>query len=89
VVTHHFGDEVYVIPVRENLADMTQIVGLNPTAARIWSWLDQGITPEQVIRNFWSEFDVPVIEIRHEVVQFLNEIHEFFQCDPQPGRLQD
>jgi hypothetical protein len=42
-----------------------------------------------VIRNFWSEFDVPVIEIRHEVVQFLNEIHEFFQCDPQPGRLQD
>jgi len=88
VVTHDFGDEIYVIPVRENLADMTQIMGLNPTAARIWTWLEQGLTPEQVINGMRSDFDAPLIEIRHEVVRFLNEIHEYFECDPQPGRIQ-
>jgi hypothetical protein len=81
VVTHDFGSEVYVIPVRDTLADMTQIMGLNPTAARIWRGLEQGLTPEQLILGIRLECDAPVIEIRHEVVRFLNEIHEYFECD--------
>jgi len=89
VVLHAFGDQVYVIPIREKLADMTSILGLNLTAARIWQSLDQGITPERIIRQFAREYNTPAIEIRHEVVRFLTQVSDYFEHDPQPGRIQD
>jgi hypothetical protein len=89
VVLHPFGDQVYVIPLREKLADMTVILGLNHTAARIWQSLDSGLTPSRVIRDLTREFDTPAIEIRHEVVRFLSEIQDFFEHDTQSGRVQD
>ena len=89
VVMHEFGDQVYVIPVRENLADMTQILGLNPTAARIWQNLTEGQTPDQVIRELAAECGSPAVEIRHAVVLFLSEIQEFFDDGTQSGRIQN
>jgi non-ribosomal peptide synthetase component F len=89
VVLHPFGDQVYVIPIREKLADMTMILGLNQTAARIWQSLDSGLTPCRVIRDLSREYDTPAIEIRYEVVRFLTEIQDFFEDDTQPCRIPD
>ncbi len=89
VVLHPFGDQVYVIPVREKLADMTSILGLNATAARIWHSLEIGETPEQIINEFIREYETPAIEIRHEVVHFLSEIKDYLENDTQSGRFPD
>ncbi len=89
VVMHAFGDQVYVIPVRNNLADMTHILGLNLTAARIWKDLSNGNTPDQVIRDLAAEHETPPVEIRHEMVRFLNEINDFFEDDTQSGGIQN
>jgi hypothetical protein len=89
VVMHAFGDQVYVIPVRDNLADMTHILGLNMTAAKIWNELSSGITPDQVIRDLAAEYEAPAVEIRHEMVRFLCEIKDFFEDDTQSGRIQN
>ncbi|MGQ3685926.1 MAG: PqqD family protein [Candidatus Loosdrechtia sp.] len=47
---------------------------LNETGLRIWQMLNSGLTPEEVIERFLSEFDVSPEKARESILNLVNEL---------------
>lgn len=50
--------------------------GLNPTAARMWSLLKDGVTPEKIVRTITDEFAVAEARAQQDVERFVETLLE-------------
>ena len=68
------GDELILVPIKNNVADMNEIYTLSETAGFIWENLNEQSSENEIIKNITSEFDIDEPTARKDVNDFLENI---------------
>lgn len=74
IVHRQIGQEVILVPIRGNVAELEYIYTLNEVGQRIWSLLDGHKTVGEVCEVIVAEFEVEPEVARKDVVGFLEEL---------------
>ena len=69
VVFRQLNDEVVLVHLKTN-----QIYALNPTAARFWQLLDEGLDAAAIRRTLTAEFDVEDAVVDREMAAMLRSL---------------
>lgn len=67
-------DELVLVPIRQDVADMDCIYTMNPMGAFIWEKLDGGATMGDLQAAVEREFDVEPEVAASDLIEFLNEL---------------
>lgn len=73
-ITREIGDELVLVPLSGNVAQMNVLFTLNETGKFIWEQLDGKNTMEDIIALLVQEFDVEAETAKIDVETFLNKI---------------
>lgn len=76
-VAREVDDEIVIVPVQDNLAEMDYLYTLNETAAFIWNQLDGKKTLEEIAQIMTENFDVDYETAANDVLKTAKEIEEF------------
>ena len=68
--------ETILVPIRDNVGDMSCIYNLNKVGAFVWERLDGNRTLSEVIDLIIEEFDVTAQEVESDVHEFVGELQE-------------
>ena len=80
-VARAVDEELVLVPLRNNVADMTEIFNLNEVGHFIWNEIQEGATLESLTERVVSEYDVEA-EIAHVDLQaFLRDLSNFILND--------
>ena len=71
------GDELLLIPLKDNVADFNQYLTLNEVAAFIWENLDSTDDLMSLSSKICMEFDANEADIQGDIKSYLNELHHF------------
>ena len=74
VVSRKIVDELILVPVRRNVAEMESIYTLNDVGARVYELIDGERTIHQICNLIVEEFDVSTEEAERDVVEFLEKL---------------
>ena len=77
VVTTKTGNDYVIVPLANNIADMTSLYTLNETGAFIWEKIDGKRTVGEIIRSLTEEFDVDNETASDDVFSFINEMSKY------------
>jgi len=78
IVSRLIAEEVILVPIRNNVADMDFIFTLNETAAYVWNMIDGTRSMSDIIDLVTKEFDVDpslVLSDLQELVQSLIDVN--------------
>lgn len=76
IVSRKIADEMFLVPIRGNLADMQKIFSLNPVAEYIWQQLDGERNLEDIREGVLSAFDVSKNEADEDISEFVGKLLE-------------
>jgi coenzyme PQQ synthesis protein D (PqqD) len=77
IVARKIADEVILVPIRGNLADMQRIFSLNTLAEFIWNSLD-GQRPLRDIRNDISDnFEVEESTAKKDISELIDQLMDY------------
>ncbi len=76
-VAREVDDEIVIVPVQDNLAEMDYLYTLNETAAFIWNQLDGKRTLDEIAQIMTENFDVDYETAAIDVLKTIKEIQEF------------
>lgn len=68
------SDELILVPIHKNMADMEAIFSLNEVGAFIWDKLEFPLSLEQIEKTLVGEFDAELRIIQSDIKQFLAEM---------------
>ena len=68
--------ETILVPIRDNVGDMSCIYNLNKVGAFVWERLDGDTTLSEIIDLIIEEFDVTAQEVESDVHEFVGELQE-------------
>ena len=88
-VVRDVAGEVFLVPIRRQLADMHELFVLNPVGRWVWQHLDGTRDAEQLARGVCVRFEVDEEQARTDVEAFLAELdeaHLLAQTDASPLR---
>jgi hypothetical protein len=71
------GEELLLIPLKDNVADFNQYLVLNELGAFIWMALNTELTFEALQNQILNEFEVEEGVLRTDLEKFIPEIHRF------------
>ena len=71
------GEELLLIPLKDNVADFNQYLVLNELGAFIWTALSAELTQEALQNQILNEFEVDEATLRSDLEKFIPEIHRF------------
>lgn len=71
VIFRKIGDEVLLVPVRNNIHNLESIHSLNGVGARVWELIDGTRTPDQIRDIIADEFDVIPADAGVDIEEFL------------------
>jgi len=74
IVARDTGDEIVLVPVTGNIADMKSVYTVNSTGAFIWNLLDGKRTVEEIVTAVENEFDVGGKQALNDVLSFLHDM---------------
>jgi hypothetical protein len=74
VVSRRIAEEMFLVPIRGELADMKRIFSLNPVAEYIWQELDGERNLEDIRKGVLDAFDVNKREADDDISQFIDEL---------------
>lgn len=69
-------DEMVLIPVRQDVADLNAIFTLNDLGAFIWEKLGEPFTRAQLEEAILAEYDVDIQTVKEDLEVFLHEMAE-------------
>jgi hypothetical protein len=75
VVTRRIADELFLVPIKGNIADMQRIFTLNPVAEYIWQNLDEKNLIE-IRDGILAQFDVEKERVDSDIQGFIAELLE-------------
>ena len=75
VVTRRIADELFLVPIKGNIADMQRIFTLNPVAEYIWQKLDEKNLIE-IRDGILAQFDVEKERVDSDIQGFIAELLE-------------
>ncbi len=70
------GDELVLVPMKDNVAEMNEMFTLNEVGAFIWQQLDDGISRQDLTRSLVQEFDIDVNTAAKDLDSFLAQLQE-------------
>lgn len=76
MVARKIMDEVILVPVSRNVADMQSIFTLNETGARVWELLDGKNSEEDIVRTLVEECEVDQAKVREDVAVLISQLKE-------------
>ena len=74
VVFRQIGDESVLVPIANNVGDLSSIYTLNETGTRIWELLDGKRNIVEITGLITDEYDVPMDAARADVCEFIDEL---------------
>jgi hypothetical protein len=76
IVTRKIAGELFLVPIRGNLADMQRIFVLNPVAEFVWQKIDEQKTLDEICKGVVARFDVEEERGNSDVREFIDELLE-------------
>ncbi len=77
IIARRAGDEYILVPVTDNIADMTCIYTLNETGAFLWDHIDGSATVEDLARELAEEYDGDIETTRNDVMACLADLEKY------------
>lgn len=77
IVTRKTGNEYVLVPIANNIADMTSVYTLNETGAFIWDQIDGKRSVEEIIILMTSEYEVGFETAREDVFEFVEKMGRY------------
>ena len=77
VVTRKTGNEYVLVPVTNNIADMTSVYTLNETGAFIWELIDGRKSVEELIKAVIDKYDVDKETATTDVYSFIDNMSNY------------
>ena len=77
IIARRTGDEYVLVPVTDNIADMTSMYTLNETGAFIWDMIDGVRTAEDIARALALEYNTDLEITRGDVEQYLSDLDQY------------
>jgi len=74
IVSRRIEDEVILVPIRQNVADMESIYTLNEVGARIWEQIDGRRTNAEILPLIVEEFEVTEEEAQKDLKEFIEQL---------------
>lgn len=80
-VTRPVDNELILVPLRKNVADMTEIFNLNEVGHFIWNEIHEGATIESLTEKIVSEYEVESAVAQADLEAFLKDLTNFILND--------
>jgi hypothetical protein len=80
-VARAVNNELILVPLKNQVADMTQLFTLNELGHFIWNHLDEQSSIESITQKITAEYDINQDAAREDLVDFLNELTSFMFND--------
>ena len=74
VVFRQIGDESILIPVANEVGDLSNIYNLNETGTKIWEYIDGNRDVMEICRLIRDEYDVPADVVMNDTIDFINDL---------------
>ena len=74
VVSRRIEDEVILVPIRQNVADLESIYTLREAGAYIWEQIDGRRTTAEILALTVEEFDVSEEEAQKDLTEFMQQL---------------
>jgi hypothetical protein len=71
------GEELLLIPLKDNVADFNQYLVLNELGAFIWNALHPELSLEELQQQILASFEVAPEVLSADLEKFIPEIHRF------------
>ena len=82
MVARKILDEVILVPVSRNVADMQSIFTLNETGARVWDMIDGKNTEDDIVKTLVEENEVEEAQARQDLSVILSQLQEIRAITP-------
>lgn len=69
-------DELVLVPIKQNVADMDAIYTMNPVGATIWEKLESEPTLDELRAAVLDEFDAAPEVVAADLLEFLAELED-------------
>jgi hypothetical protein len=73
-VIRTIAGETILVPIRNNIGDLSSIFVLNEIGTFVWSMIEQCITFEEMLNSVIRDYDVSDQEAGVDLVEFLNDL---------------
>lgn len=73
-VAREVGDELIIVPLSANVAQMNELFTLNETAKILWDHLDEHSTFESLLQVITDSFDIDTTTASKDIELFLNKL---------------
>jgi hypothetical protein len=73
-VSRRIEDEVILVPIRQNVADLESIFTLSEVGAHIWEQIDGLRTTSEILASLVGEFEVTEEEAEKDLKEFLEQL---------------
>ena len=77
IVTRKTGNEYVLIPVANNIADMTSVFTLNDTGAFIWEQINGERNVEEIIVSLTAEYDIDKKIAEADVFSLIDDMGKY------------
>ena len=77
--SRNVGEELILVPVKNNVADMNEIFTLNEVGAFIWENITEGNSAEDLINLVIEKFDVDHATAKKDTLDFLSRLNELLK----------
>ncbi len=77
IIARRTGDEYVLVPVTDNIADMTSMYTLNETAAFVWDRIDGSATVEEIATALADEYGEDIETTRRDVVACIEDLEKY------------
>ena len=74
IVTRKTGNEYVLVPVTNNIADMTSVYTLNETGAFIWEKIDGNRNVEDIINALTAGYDINTENAKKDLFTFIENM---------------
>lgn len=80
-VARAVDEELVLVPLRNNVADMTEIFNLNEVGHFIWNEIQEGATVVSLTEKIVSEYEVEAEVAQADLEEFLKDLSNFILND--------
>ena len=78
-VCRNTGEELLLIPLKDNVADFNQYLTLNEVGAFIWEKLDEGDDETTLVAKICAEFEANEGEVLEDLRAFLEKLRTYLE----------
>lgn len=82
VVSRVVANEAIVVPIRRGVADLNSIYTFNESGTLLWSWLEKGLNPAELVSHLQSEYGLSREQAAADAESFLKELNEEGLVEP-------